>query len=95
MEFGAKEGQVLFFEDVLRIKYSGPDLPSLTIVYLPGLIGTQLSGGNGAQKIAELVTSYVRNEASIILAIVSADYDAERQRVWSYLEKFDPKGMRS
>ncbi|KAF2132512.1 dynamin-1 [Dothidotthia symphoricarpi CBS 119687] len=95
MGFGVTANPNNFFEDVLRIKYSGPDLPSLTIVDLPGLIDTQLNGGNGAEKVAELVTSYVRNEASIIMAVISADYDAELQRVFRYLKEFDPKGIRT
>lgn len=95
MEFGAKADKVAFYEDVLRIKYSGPDLPSLTIVDLPGIIEGQLDGGSGAEKVVELVRSFMRDEKSIILAVVAATYDAELQRVFTHLNDFDKPGSRT
>jgi GTP-binding protein EngB required for normal cell division len=92
---GTKTNRGSFFEDVLRVRYSGPDLPSLTIVDLPGLIETQLDGGNGAERVAELVTGYMRDEKSIILAVTVADNDPENQKVFTYLKEFDPKGSRT
>ncbi|KAF1946345.1 dynamin-1 [Clathrospora elynae] len=95
MAHGIKANRGAFFEDVLRVRYSGPDLPSLTIVDLPGMIETQLNGGSGAERVAELVTSYMRDEKSIILAVVAASNDPENQKVFRYLKEFDPKGSRT
>ena len=95
MAQGTKANRGPFFEDVLRVKYSGPDLPSLTIVDLPGIIETQLEGGSGAERVVDLVTSYMRDEKSIILAVVPACYDPEIQKVFKYLKEFDPKGSRT
>ncbi|KAF1840478.1 dynamin-1 [Cucurbitaria berberidis CBS 394.84] len=95
MAHGTKANRGPFFEDVLRVKYSGPDLPSLTIVDLPGIIETQLEGGSGAERVVDLVTSYMRDEKSIILAVVPACYDPEIQKVFKYLKEFDPKGSRT
>ena len=86
---------VEFYEDVLRIRYSGPDLPSLTIVDLPGLFSHQHSGGDNADKVAELVKSYMRNPKSVILAVVAALYDSELQRVMKYIKEIDAKGSRT
>ncbi|KAJ4372438.1 hypothetical protein N0V83_004212 [Neocucurbitaria cava] len=95
MAHGTKANRGPFFEDVLRVKYSGPELPSLTIVDLPGIIETQLEGGSGAERVVDLVTSYMRDEKSIILAVVPANYDPEIQKVFKYLKEFDPKGSRT
>ncbi|CAO2656981.1 Nn.00g057840.m01.CDS01 [Neocucurbitaria sp. VM-36] len=95
MARGTKASRDSFFEDILRVKYSGPELPSLTIVDLPGIIETQLDGGSGAEKVVNLVTSYMRDEKSIILAVVPASYDQELQKVFKYIKEFDPKGSRT
>jgi len=95
MERGARSNRGSIFEDVLRVRYSGPELPSLTIVDLPGLFETELDGGSGAERVAELVTSYMRDDKSIILAVVVADNDPENQKVFKYLKDFDPTGSRT
>ncbi|EDU50737.1 interferon-induced gtp-binding protein mx [Pyrenophora tritici-repentis] len=95
MERGARSSRVSIFEDVLRVRYSGPELPSLTIVDLPGLFETELGGGSGAERVAELVTSYMRDDKSIILAVVVADNDPENQKVFRYLKDFDSTGART
>jgi hypothetical protein len=84
-----------FYTDVLRVRYSGPDVPSLTIVDLPGMFAQQLDGGSGAKKVVELVTSYMRNDKSIILAVVQAGNDPENQQVFTYLKQYDPQGLRT
>jgi len=95
MAQGTKANGGPFFEDVLRVRYSGPDLPSLTIVDLPGIIETQLEGGSGAERVVDLVTSYMRDDKSIILAVVPANYDPEIQKVFKYLKAYDPSGSRT
>lgn len=84
-----------FYDDILRVKYSGPDVPSLTIVDLPGMFAQQLDGGSGAGKVVELVTGYMQNEKSIILAVVQAGNDPENQQVFTYLRQYDPNGLRT
>src|SRR5262245_1763379 len=95
MAFSPKWNPGTFFEDVLQIKYSGPDLPSLTIVDLPGLIQSQLEGQRAVKTVRELVQGYMANERSIILAVVSARNDIENQGVLDYVKKFDPSASRT
>lgn len=95
MSIGTRSNRGPFFEDILRIKYSGPDLPSLTIVDLPGIIQSQLEGGGGAERVIDLIESYMRNEKSIILAVVSAKNDLENQKVFTYIRDFDPTACRT
>ncbi|KAF2831259.1 P-loop containing nucleoside triphosphate hydrolase protein [Ophiobolus disseminans] len=84
-----------FYDDVLRVKYSGPDIPSLTVVDLPGMIVEKLSGGNGAERVEELVTSYMSNDKSIILAVVQAINDPDNQQVFKFLKTYDPTRSRT
>lgn len=83
------------FHDVLRIKYSGPDLPSLTIVDLPGIIARHKDGGIAVARISELVAGYMHDERSIILGIVPAQKDFDSQHIVKLLEEADPRGART
>jgi GTP-binding protein EngB required for normal cell division len=84
-----------FFDDVLRVKYSGPDMPSFTIVDLPGLILRDIKGGDGVRKVADLVTRYMEDEKAIILAVMSAGADMENQHTLNYLDQHDPTRQRT
>ncbi|KAF1912524.1 dynamin-1 [Ampelomyces quisqualis] len=83
------------FNDVLRVRYSGPDMPSFTIVDLPGFIDEQWKGGNSAEQIVELVSRYMQNQKSIILAVMSAKDDVDCQKIFKYLDLYDPKRERT
>ncbi|KAF2468030.1 P-loop containing nucleoside triphosphate hydrolase protein [Lindgomyces ingoldianus] len=98
MKIEATAGADRFSEDILRIRYTGPDLPSLTIVDLPGLIHFQVQrqSDEDAILVQTLVRKYMRNEKSIILAVVSARNDADNQVVLKYVRnEFDPLGTRT
>ncbi|KAJ4352571.1 uncharacterized protein N0V89_007920 [Didymosphaeria variabile] len=84
-----------FFEDVLQIRYSGPHLPSLTIVDLPGIIQSEIETGQGVMLVRNLVESYMRDEKSIILAVVSARNDLQNQSVLDFVKKHDPSASRT
>ena len=86
-----------FSEDVLRIEISGPGKPHLTLVDLPGLFhapSKQQSAGDAAL-VRSLVRSYMANERSIILAVVSAKNDYANQVVTGLAREIDPKGYRT
>jgi GTPase SAR1 family protein len=85
-------------KDIFSIELSGPTKPHLTIVDLPGLI----QAANNAQSqadvdsIKELAFDYMRNQRTIILAIVSAASDLELQPVLAReARQFDPSGART
>ncbi|WEW56141.1 hypothetical protein PRK78_001576 [Emydomyces testavorans] len=64
-----------YSEDVLQLNVSGPSLPDLTAIDLPGLL--QESDDNQTPEnvslVRELTESYVNNPRSIVLAVLSAD----------------------
>ena len=86
-----------FGEDILRVEVSGPGKPHLTLVDLPGLFhapSKQQSAGD-AKLVQSLVRSYMSNERSIILAVVSAKNDYANQVVTGLAREIDPKGLRT
>lgn len=96
MAFGTSSTQDKFFEDVMQIRYSGPDLPSLTIVDLPGIIQSEVEGGHGGvMLVRKLVQRYMADGNSIILAVVSARNDLNNQGVIDYVKEFDPSATRT
>ena len=86
-----------FSEDVLRVELSGPHQPNLTLVDLPGLFhsGSKQQSSDEAKLVKSLVQRYMKNERSIILAVVSAKNDYANQIVTDLARKVDPKGSRT
>jgi hypothetical protein len=86
------------FRDIFSIEMSGPNKPHLTIVDLPGLI--QAANNHQTQAdvdaIRNLAYSYMQNQRTIILAIVSAASDLELQPILAReARQFDPLGSRT
>ena len=73
-----------FWCDRLRAEISGPDQPHLTLVDLPGIIH-QENGENAAPgdkgRIKQLLTRYLENERTIVLAVINATADLELQEI--------------
>ncbi|KAF2186985.1 hypothetical protein K469DRAFT_121230 [Zopfia rhizophila CBS 207.26] len=86
-----------FFNDVLEVEIVGPKLAPLTIVDLPGLIHYRStpSGERDVHLVTSLVQSYMKQENSIILAVVSAHNDINNQVVLNHLKKIVPGGNRT
>ncbi|KAF2094363.1 hypothetical protein NA57DRAFT_46206 [Rhizodiscina lignyota] len=83
-----------FTDDILCVDISGPDKPHLTLVDLPGLI-RHSDRPSDIALVKRLVESYMANKRSVILAIVSANYDTAIQEVLTLLKKHDPEGLRT
>ncbi|KAK3380689.1 hypothetical protein B0T24DRAFT_571585 [Lasiosphaeria ovina] len=64
------------FKDKLVIEKSGPDLPLLTLVDLPGLVlnANEQQTKEDIQMIEALSEVYMKNPATVILAVVSGAY---------------------
>lgn len=86
-----------FSKDLLRVEVSGPDLPQLTIVDLPGLIHseTKEQSTSDVELIQDVVRGYMREPRSIILAVVSAKNDYANQIVLRLARDADKKGTRT
>ena len=94
---GLSSGIKSFSNDVLRIEFSGPSQPPLTLVDLPGLIHSAI-GQQTSQDVTlvhNLVSTYLESPRSIILAVVSAKSDASNQIILSRAKEVDGHGLRT
>lgn len=86
---GRPEDLRAFSHDVLSIAISGPDRPSLTLVDTPGLI--KLKGKYQSEEdiktIEALVRSYISQDSTTLLAVLSATYQYELQQIPSMITK--------
>jgi len=85
------------YEDILTVDLSGPDLPMLTLVDLPGYVQTHTNGQSETIKkeIENLAEKYLEKERTIVLAVVSANRDFETNIVFDHIRRFDEQGKRT
>ncbi|KAK8015118.1 hypothetical protein PG990_008414 [Apiospora arundinis] len=90
-------GDTGFSEDVLRVEISGPDVPSLTLVDLPGFYHSEDNDQSSAGRVAvnRLAERYMKKKNSIILAIVSARDQLIKQEVLSKVKLHDKNKERT
>lgn len=86
-----------FSDDILRIEFCGPSQPQLTLVDLPGLIHSETISqtAGDVQLVHKLVSKYLENPRSIILAVVSAKNDIGNQIILQNARNVDPQGLRT
>jgi GTPase SAR1 family protein len=91
------DGRRGFSEDVLRIELTGPDLPLLSLVDLPGLFHGSGPGQTeeDAKFVKKLVLKYMSHSRTIILAIVSADRELANQVVTKLAKRSDSLNRRT
>jgi len=72
-----------FSRDVLHIEIAGPGRPHLTLVDLPGLIHSEnkTQSKKDVEIIKDMVSKYMKQERTIVLAVVSAKNDYANQIV--------------
>lgn len=90
-------GSSTFSRDVLQLEVSGPKLPHLTLVDLPGLIHhpNKEQTEEDVRIPKELVQTYMSQSRSIVLAIITAKNDTSNQVVLKMAKAADPLGNRT
>jgi GTP-binding protein EngB required for normal cell division len=83
-------------DNVLRVEFCGPSQPQLTLVDLPGLFHShgKSQSEEDVSLVHNLVSQYIENPRSIILAVLSAKYDYNNQIIIRKVRDVDPKGSR-
>ncbi|RYO88159.1 hypothetical protein DL764_008764 [Monosporascus ibericus] len=87
----------VFCSDILRVEYSSPEQPHLTLVDLPGLFmaGNKDQSVEDAKLVETLVLSYIEQPRSIILAVVSVKSEFTLQQITQRAREVDPEGNRT
>jgi hypothetical protein len=94
---GLSATKTSFSNDVLRVEFCGPSQPQLTLVDLPGLIHSETKSqtAGDVELVHTLVSGYLKNPRSIILAVVSAKNDIGNQIILRKTREVDPQGLRT
>ncbi|PHH82661.1 hypothetical protein CDD82_5201 [Ophiocordyceps australis] len=83
--------------DILVVEKSGPDMPLLTLVDLPGLVRVANRDQSDAdiQTIEALSDHYMKSSRTIILAVIGGNNDYVQAPILTKARHFDPKGTRT
>eukprot|EP00854_Cymbomonas_tetramitiformis_P012591 gene12591-14880_t len=84
-------------EHRIQVELKSPDVSDLTIIDLPGIVRTNVAG-QCKKVIAEvdaLLDKYLRQERTIILAVIPSTVDIATVDVIERAEKVDPHGLRT
>ncbi|POR36281.1 Interferon-induced GTP-binding protein Mx [Tolypocladium paradoxum] len=83
--------------DILVVEKSGPDMPLLTLVDLPGLVRVANRDQSEAdiQTIEALSDRYMKSSRTIILAVIGGNNDYVQAPILTKARQFDPKGSRT
>ena len=86
-----------FSSEAIIVRLSSPESPELTVVDLPGIVRTA-TVGQGLQVIAEvdkLIDEYLRQDRTIILAVIPANQDIATVDILERARLVDPTGERT
>ncbi|KAM0285959.1 hypothetical protein ACHAQH_001147 [Verticillium albo-atrum] len=87
-----------FSEDILKIEISGPTQQHLTVIDVPGIfrIATEnLTTNDDIILVRNMVKKYIKDERTIILAVVPCNVDIATQEVLTLAKEVDPDGVRT
>ncbi|KAG5656751.1 hypothetical protein KAF25_010304 [Fusarium avenaceum] len=87
----------VFSEDVLRIEIHGPDEDYLTIIDVPGIFRATTQGTTKEDMVMvkELVKGYIKNDRTVILAVLPSNVDVATQEILELAEDYDKDGVRT
>ncbi|KAI5296382.1 hypothetical protein KEM52_003246 [Ascosphaera acerosa] len=94
----SEQGGSMFSDDVLKIEMCGPDKDYLTVIDVPGIFRNVTDGVTTKEDMAlvkTMVTKYIRNSRTIILAIIPGNVDIGVQEILSLAKEHDPAGERT
>ncbi|KDQ56136.1 hypothetical protein JAAARDRAFT_158878 [Jaapia argillacea MUCL 33604] len=91
-ELTSAQRVVDFSRNMLCVEISGPDMPELSFIDLPGII--QNAEPHIVAMIEELVVSHIRGNCLILVALPMTD-DIENQKALRLTREVDPSGSRT
>ena len=93
----ARMGSRTLYADTLHISLKGPDCKPLTVIDLPGLIhaASQKVTEADSKLSTELARKYLKEERTIVLAVISASNDVVNQAITTMTRQVDKIGART
>jgi hypothetical protein len=95
--FGGTRVRRFASRDVLTVKISGPTMPLLTLIDLPGFIhtSTREQAADDIEAINQIASDYMKRPRTIILAVVAGNTDYATQVVLKKARDCDTRGLRT
>lgn len=87
-----------FSEDVLKIENCGPDEDYLTVIDVPGIFRLTTEGvttKRDRDMVLDMIRNYIKNERTIILAVLPSNVDVQTQEILELAEEYDKTGERT
>ncbi|KAI0820101.1 P-loop containing nucleoside triphosphate hydrolase protein [Trametes gibbosa] len=84
-----------FSRNVVCVDISGPGLPDLSFVDLPGIIQNDIEGNGEVQLIENLVRSYITPSNTLLLVILPMTDDIQNQKAAQLAREVDSAGSRT
>ena len=87
-----------FSDDVLKIEICGPHQQHFSVIDVPGIFRKSTQGLTTKADIVmvrDMVSSYMKNPRSAILAVIPANTDIGTQEILEMAGCWDPKGRRT
>lgn len=91
-------GNKTFSEDVLKIEKCGPEEDYLTVIDVPGIFRNTIPGvttERDKELVKNMVKDYIRDDRTVILAILPSNVDVTTQEILSLAEEYDGPGERT
>jgi hypothetical protein len=91
-------GENTFSEDVLKIEICGPNEDYLTIIDVPGIFrntGEGVTTKKDKKIVEDMVKRYIKDNRTIILAVLPSNVDVATQEILTLAEEADPAGDRT
>jgi hypothetical protein len=87
----------IFSEDVLKVEVHGPNEDYLTIIDVPGIFRTTTQGTTKEDMmlVRDLVKGYIKEDRTIILAVLPSNVDVATQEILELSEEYDKNGERT
>lgn len=96
-DISSNDGSV-FSEDVLKIEICGPDEDYLTVIDVPGIFRDATEGittKKDIELVCNMVKEYIKNNRTIILAVLPSNVDIATQEILSLAKEHDKAGERT
>jgi hypothetical protein len=90
----SEPGQSTFTSDVFKIELCGPDRENLSIIDIPGIFRTPTEGVTTHADmvlVENMVRDYIKDERTIILAVLPAPTDIATQSILTMAKEADPE----
>ncbi|KAI9736866.1 MAG: hypothetical protein M1818_005917 [Claussenomyces sp. TS43310] len=91
-------GKSTFSDDLLSIELCGPEKQNLSVIDIPGIFRSPTQGvtTNGDMlRVRKMVDRQIREERTIILAVIPSNTDVATQEILEIAKKVDPAGVRT